>query len=265
MSGDNVLRRILRRKAEEVTARARELGLRELSARAEDAPPVRDFEGALRSRIDAGRPGVIAEIKRASPSKGLIRADFDPPAIARSYAQHGAACLSVLTDRDFFQGDDQFLKEAREVVDLPVLRKDFIIDPYQVYETRVLGGDCLLLIVAALGATQLHELSALALELGLHVLVEVHDETELERALSTAATLVGINNRDLTTFETDLETSLTLAPRVDDERLVIAESGIHSPQDVTRLQAGGIQAFLVGEAFMRADDPGRRLADLFGI
>jgi indole-3-glycerol phosphate synthase len=258
------LRRILRRKAEEVVDRSRALPLRELGARIEQAPPPRGFLAALEQRIAAGKAGVIAEIKRASPSRGVLREDFDPAAIAVSYEQGGAACLSVLTDRDFFQGDDAHLHAARTACALPVLRKDFIIDAYQVYEARALGADCLLLIVAALGDAQLAEFAGLARHLDLDVLVEVHDAEELERALALPAPLIGINNRDLRTFETRIETTLDLLASIPGDRLVVTESGINDREDVRRLRAAGVHAFLVGEAFMRAADPGRELARLFG-
>lgn len=260
----DILQRILARKAEEIAERSARLPLAELSARIEGLPPTRGFAAAIEDKLAAGLPAVIAEVKKASPSKGVIRADFDPAAIARSYASGGAACLSVLTDRDFFQGSEAYLEQARAACDLPVLRKDFVIDPYQVYEARAIGADCILLIVAALGDAALLELSLLAAELDLDVLCEVHDAQELERALALPVPLVGVNNRNLRTFETSLETSLALKPRVaDDDRILVAESGIHTREDVARLRAAGIHAFLVGEAFMRADDPGQALDRLF--
>lgn len=260
----DILQRILARKAEEIAERSARLPLAELCARIEGLPPTRGFAAAIEDKLAAGLPAVIAEVKKASPSKGVIRADFDPAAIARSYASGGAACLSVLTDRDFFQGSEAYLEQARAACDLPVLRKDFVIDPYQVYEARAIGADCILLIVAALGDAALLELSLLAAELDLDVLCEVHDAQELERALALPVPLVGVNNRNLRTFETSLETSLALKPRVaDDDRILVAESGIHTREDVARLRAAGIHAFLVGEAFMRADDPGQALDRLF--
>lgn len=264
MSGDdNMLTRILRHKAQEVAEASAVTSLRELSAQIEDLPPTRDFSGQLSSFTASGKAAVIAEVKKASPSKGLIRADFEPAEIARSYASGGAACLSVLTDKPFFQGDHSYLAMARDACNLPVLRKDFIIDAWQVYQSRVLGADCILLIVAGLGDASLLELSQLGLELGMDVLVEVHDEEELERALQTPARLLGVNNRNLKTFETTLTTSINLAGRVGDDRMLISESGIHNREDVHQLQAAGINAFLVGEAFMRAPDPGQQLRVMF--
>jgi indole-3-glycerol phosphate synthase len=259
----DILRTILARKAEEIDSRSAVTPLVELRARAADAAPVRPFAAALETTIAAGRPGVIAEVKRASPSKGLIRPDFDPPAIACSYAAGGASCLSVLTDRDFFQGSEEFLVAARGSCDLPVLRKDFTVDPYQVYEARAIGADCILLIVAALDDTRLAELLGLAYELGMDALVEVHDAAELHRALALPARLIGINNRNLRTFETSLETTLGLLGETPADRRVVTESGIHTPQDVARLRSAGVQAFLVGEAFMRAPEPGVALQALF--
>ena len=222
-------------------------------------PPVRDFVAALRAK----RPAVIAEIKRASPSKGLLRQNFDPAAIARSYEEGGAACMSVLTDREFFQGAPEHLSAARAACALPALRKDFLIDPYQVMEARALGADCVLLIVACLADVEMRELEALARSLGMAVLVEVHDAAELERALALKTPLIGINNRNLRSFETRLETTLDLLPRIPDDRLVITESGILAKADVKRMREHGVHAFLVGEAFMRADDPGAELRKLF--
>ncbi|MCG5529558.1 indole-3-glycerol phosphate synthase TrpC [Halorhodospira halochloris] len=259
----DILRRILRRKAEEVIERAERRSLRELAAQVEDLPPTRGFWEALAERLDAGQPAVIAELKRASPSKGVIRADYDPDAIASDYANSGAACLSVLTDKDFFGGDDSHLQAARNAVQLPVLRKDFTIDTYQVYEARVLGADCILLIAAALGDAQLAELHALALELGLDVLIEVHDAEELERVAAFGPGLIGINNRDLHTFTTDLATTEGLAPRVPESALTVTESGIHTSSDVARIRAAGVHSFLVGEAFMSAPSPGQKLVELF--
>ncbi len=259
----DILQKILRQKSEEIVTRAERLSLRDLSTRVETAPPVKPFQAALESRIQSGLVAVIAEIKKASPSKGVLRADFDPVAIAKSYASAGACCLSVLTDRKFFQGSEEFLTSAREASGLPVLRKDFIIDPYQVYEARLIGADCILLIVAALGDASLAELLILARDLGMDVLVEVHDESELERALRVDARLIGINNRDLRSFETRLETTLRLLDQIPNDRLVVTESGIHTRDDVSLMRSNGVSVFLVGEAFMKADDPGERLRDLF--
>jgi indole-3-glycerol phosphate synthase len=259
----DILDRILARKREEIAERCARVPLAELSARSADMPDTRGFAAAIETVIEAGRPAVIAEIKKASPSKGLIRADFDPAAIARSYERGGATCLSVLTDADFFQGCEEYLREAREACSLPVLRKDFTIDPYQVHEARAIGADCILLIVAALDDARLLDLSLLAADLDLDVLVEVHDEAELERALDIPAPLIGINNRDLRSFEVSLDTSLRLRARAPAERLLVSESGIATTDDVTRLRAAGIHAFLIGETFMRADDPGHALRALF--
>lgn len=259
----DILQRILAVKAQEIADARSRRALPDLRAEALAAAPARDFAGALRTRINAGRPAVIAEVKKASPSKGVLRGQFDPAAIARTYESHGAACLSVLTDRQFFQGAPEYLQEARAACDLPVLRKDFLIDPYQVYESRALGADCVLLIAAALAPEAMRELEQLALSLGLAVLVEVHDGAELQSAMRLATPLIGINNRNLRTFETRLETTLELAARVTGDRIVVTESGILDPADVARMRAAGIQAFLVGEAFMRASDPGEALRQLF--
>ncbi|WP_049622800.1 indole-3-glycerol phosphate synthase TrpC [Frateuria defendens] len=259
----DILQRILARKTEELAERSARLPLAELTARAADMPDTRGFAEAIEAKIAEGLPAVIAEVKKASPSKGLIRAQFDPVAIARSYEAGGAACLSVLTDKDFFLGSEEFLRQAREACSLPVLRKDFVIDPYQVYESRALGADCILLIVAALGDAELLELSLLAAELGLDVLCEVHDAEEMERALALPVPLIGVNNRNLRTFQTTLDTSLELQQLVEYDRILVSESGIHTPEDVALLRDAGINAFLVGEAFMRAEDPGRELRKLF--
>ncbi len=259
----DILQRILARKVEEIHARATNVSLSELAKRAASASAPRGFVRAIQARIARGDAAVIAEVKKASPSKGVIRADFDPAAIARSYELGGAACLSVLTDIDFFQGADAYLQQARAACALPVLRKDFTIDAYQVYEARALGADCILLIVAALDNAALRELTLLAHELGMDVLVEAHDAAELERAIKTGATLIGINNRSLRTFETSLDITLSLRAQVPAERILVTESGIHSAADVTRMRAAGVQAFLVGEAFMRAVDPGVALQELF--
>jgi len=259
----DILRKILTRKREEIAERAAHLPLVELRQRAQTALPTRGFVNAIRARIAAGKPAVIAEIKKASPSKGLLRADFNPAEIANSYERHGATCLSVLTDRDFFQGADEHLQQARAACALPVLRKDFTIDPYQVYEARALGADCILLIVAALDDNLMRELARLAHGIGLDVLVEVHDAAELDRALALDTPLIGINNRDLRTFEVRLEATLDLLARIPKDRVVVTESGIHAPADVARMRLGGVNVFLVGEAFMKADDPGQKLTALF--
>jgi len=259
----DILNTILARKAEEIADRGARVPLAELAARAADAPDTRGFADALNAMIAQGEPAVIAEVKKASPSKGVIRADFRPADIAVSYEFGGAACLSVLTDVDFFQGADDYLRQAREACTLPVLRKDFTIDPYQVYEARVLGADCILLIVAALDDHQLVELSGLAMQLDMDVLVEVHDIDELERALQVPVPLVGINNRNLRTFEVSLETTLAMKDAVPRDRLLVTESGILVPDDVARMRAAGVDAFLVGETFMRADEPGEALRQLF--
>ena len=258
-----ILDTILARKREEVAARRERTSLFELKARAASAPPLRGFADAVAAKIAAGQAAVIAEVKKASPSKGVIRADFDPAAIARSYAAGGAACLSVLTDVDFFQGADEYLVAARDACALPVLRKDFIVDAYQLYEARVLGADCVLLIAAALDDAQLSEYAFIADELGMDVLVEVHDLDELERALPIPARLLGINNRNLKTFEVSLQTTLELKVAVPADRVLVTESGILAPADVARMRAAGVHGFLVGEAFMRADEPGVALAQLF--
>jgi len=260
---DDILQRILARKAEEVAARSAARPLAEMRAQAADMPPARGFAAAIEARIAAGDPAVIAEIKKASPSRGVIRPDFDPVAIARSYEAGGAACLSVLTDVDFFQGADAYLQQARAACALPVLRKDFTIDPYQVHEARALGADCILLIVAALSDAQLAELCGTAMAIGLDVLVEVHDIDELERAIQVPAPLLGINNRSLRTFEVSLDTTLSLRDAVPRDRRLVTESGLHTAADVARMRAAGIDAFLVGEAFMREPDPGQALRRMF--
>lgn len=259
----DILRRILARKAEEVAERRQRRPLAEIEASLAEAPRLRGFAAALDSRIAEGRAAVIAEIKKASPSKGVLRADFDPAAIAASYARGGAACLSVLTDVDFFQGADAYLEEARAACTLPVLRKDFMLDPYQVVEARAIGADCILLIVAALEDARMQELAGLAQDLGMNVLVEVHDAAELERALRLPCRLIGINNRDLRSFDVSLDTTLELLAEIPGDRLVVTESGIHTPADVALMREHGVHAFLVGEAFMRAEEPGAKLAELF--
>ena len=259
----DILQKIIARKREEVAARSAQVPLDDIQRRAAAADAPRGFVAALERRIAAGHSGVIAEVKKASPSKGVLRECFDPPAIARSYERGGAACLSVLTDIDFFQGADEYLQQARAACALPVLRKDFMIDPYQVYEARAIGADCVLLIVAVLDDARMAALADLAAQLGMDVLVEVHDAAELERALRLPCRMVGINNRDLRTFETKLDTTLSLMERIPAERLVVTESGIHSQADVALMRAHGVHAFLVGEAFMKAEDPGQKLAELF--
>ncbi len=259
----DILQKILARKFEEVSARSARVPLAELKARCAGQEPARGFSEDVEAAIAKRKPAVIAEVKKASPSKGVIRPDFDPAAIARSYEAGGATCLSVLTDIDFFQGSDAFLEAARAACSLPVLRKDFVVDPYQVYEARALGADCVLLIVAALEQSLLVELSELALELGIDTLVEVHDGAELERALETPSTLIGINNRNLRTFDVSLDTTLGLKTKVPKDRVLVTESGIHAPADVAKMRGAGVNAFLVGEAFMRAPDPGTELKRLF--
>ena len=259
----DILRKILHRKAEEVAERSRQVPLTDLSQRVQAAGQVRPFLEAIRARMDRGDAAVIAEVKKASPSKGVLREAFDPAEIAASYETGGATCLSVLTDRDFFQGKDEYLQSARSACALPVLRKDFTIDEYQVYEARAMGADCVLLIVAALGDAQLRELAGLAAHLDMDALVEVHDEDELDRALELDVPMVGINNRNLHTFETHLDTTLELLTRVPESRIVVTESGIHTPEHVAMMREHGVHAFLVGEAFMKAPDPGAKLRALF--
>lgn len=259
----DVLKRILADKADEVMTRSRQLPLAQLRAQLSGLPPARGFRAALQHQVKSGRPGVIAEIKQASPSKGLLREDLDVGAIAASYAGNGASCISVLTDEKHFRGRAEYLAQARAACELPLLRKDFMIDAWQVYESRLLGADCILLIVAALGDPTLKELAALAAELGMDALVEVHDEDELERTLELQAALIGINNRDLRNFHTDTDTTLRLLRKVPAGTLVVTESGVGSREDVSRLCHAGVQAFLVGEACMRAPDPGVKLAELF--
>ncbi len=259
----DILTTILARKAEEIEQRSRVRPLSELRARALNQPATRGFVRAIRNKLDAGDAAVIAEVKKASPSKGVIRADFRPAEIARSYEAGGAACLSVLTDVDFFQGSNLYLSEARSACRLPVIRKDFIVDPYQVYEARMIGADCILLIVAALEDAQLVELANLAGELGMDVLVEVHDIDELERALQTDCELIGVNNRNLRTFEVSLDTTLMLQDAVPRDRILVTESGIALRDDVKKMRAAGVNAFLIGETFMREADPGAALRRLF--
>ena len=259
----DILAEIVRHKRTEVTQRRQARSLAALERAAADASPPRGFVSALREKIAAGLPAVIAECKKASPSKGVIRDDYDPRAIARSYAAGGAACLSVLTDIDYFQGADEHLAIARGACTLPVIRKDFMVDPWQIAESRALGADCVLLIVACLDDTELDELFAQATDYGMDALIEVHDRTELERALRLRAPLVGINNRDLKRFVTDINTTIGLLDDIPADRLVVTESGIHTREDVATLRGHDVGAFLVGEAFMRSPDPGARLAELF--
>lgn len=273
----DILKKILATKAEEIAAASQRVSTQALRAQAAAMPAPRDFVGALRARIAAGRPAVIAEVKKASPSKGVIRADFRPADIAASYAAGGAACLSVLTDREYFQGAPEYLQAARAACTLPVLRKDFIIDAYQVVEARAMGADCILLIVAAFlpgdrapsptecaeAVARMRALEAVAVELGMAVLVESHDAGELDLALQLDSPLMGINNRNLRTFEVSLDTTLSQLSRLPPGRLPITESGIFVPSDVATMRAAGVHAFLVGEAFMRAPDPGAELSRLF--
>jgi len=259
----DILNKIIARKHEEIESRSARLALSALQQLAAQADPVRGFAKSLRKKLDNGQSAVIAEIKKASPSKGVIRENFDPVQIARSYKKGGAACLSVLTDEDFFQGHDDYLVAARKACDLPVIRKDFIINPYQVYEARTLGADCILLIVAALDDASLQSLFQLSGELGMDTLVEVHDKTELARAKQLDLSFVGINNRDLRTFETRLSTTLNLLEDLPEDCFVVTESGIHTSDDVALMRANNVNAFLVGEAFMRAPDPGELLSELF--
>lgn len=259
----DILDKIVAVKREEVAAASAKKPLALVRADAESRVLTRDFVGAMRAKITAGQAAVIAEIKKASPSKGVLRADFIPADIAQTYAEHGAACLSVLTDKQFFQGQVDYLKQARASCPLPVLRKDFMVDAYQIYESRAMGADAILLIAACLDDAQMKDFEAIALGLDMAVLVEVHDATELERALKLKTPLVGINNRNLKTFEVSLDTTLTLKREVPADRLLVCESGIHTRDDVLRMAAAGVNAFLVGEAFMRAADPGEALAALF--
>ena len=262
MSAD-VLSKILAVKAEEVKVARQLRSMDDLLREAQARKDVRGFAAAIEDKIAAGKAAVIAEVKKASPSKGVLRENFDPASIAKSYAAGGAACLSVLTDVQFFQGSHDYLRQARAACTLPVLRKDFMIDPYQVVAARAMGADCILLIVAALETTQMQELEACALELGMDVLVEVHSASELDSALTLKTSLLGINNRDLKTFHTSLDNTLNLLPRIPEDKRVVTESGILKSEDVRLMLDHGVQAFLIGEAFMRAEDPGQALAALF--
>lgn len=259
----DILKKIIRRKCEEIIERTARIPLEEMIKRASEGFVPRGFVQHIRNTLEQGKPAVIAEIKKASPSKGVMREHFIPGEIARSYEKGGASCLSVLTDIDFFQGVDEYLQQAREACQLPVIRKDFIIDPYQVYEARAINADCILLIVACLDDQKLHDLSQLATELSMDVLVEVHDAEELERALPLELPLIGINNRNLRTFETRLETTTELLDRIPKDRIVVTESGIHTKDDVAYMRQSEVNTFLVGEAFMKADEPGEKLKELF--
>jgi len=260
----DILDKIVAVKRQEIAAATRRKSLEVVRADAESRVLTRDFVGALRTKIAAGKPAVIAEVKKASPSKGVLREDFIPADIAQSYAEFGAACLSVLTDVQFFQGSVDYLKQARASCQLPVLRKDFMVDPYQIYESRAMGADAILLIAACLDDAQMRDMESIAHALDMAVLVEVHDQAELERALQLKTPLLGINNRNLKTFEVTLDTTLALRNQVPAERILVTESGIHTRDDVLRMGAAGVHAFLVGEAFMRAPEPGEALANLFG-
>lgn len=259
----DILKKIIQRKQQEIAEARALVSDQQIIELAQTAPALRGFVESMKKRIHAGEPAVIAEIKKASPSKGVLRENFDPAAIAASYESGGACCLSVLTDVDFFQGSAAYLKQARQHCQLPVLRKDFMIDIYQVYEARAMGADCILLIVACLEDELMQQLSNLAQELGMDVLVEVHDAEELQRALKLPLPMVGINNRNLRTFETSLQTTLDLIRQIPDQRIVVTESGILQTADVALMRAHHVNAFLVGEAFMRSDDPGQRLSELF--
>jgi indole-3-glycerol phosphate synthase len=265
MSSDTptILKNILARKREEIAERSATVSIQQLMDRMASAPAPRGFATALAQKLAAGESAVIAEIKKASPSKGVIRENFDPAAIAASYARGGAACLSVLTDVDFFQGADRYLQQARDACQLPVIRKDFIIDEYQVYEARAMGADCILLIVSALSENQLNQLHGLALSLGMDVLIEVHDGAELTLALKLDNPMVGINNRNLHSFEVSLDNTYQLLAQIPEGKIVITESGIHSRDDVAAMRQQNVHAFLVGEAFMRSDEPGDRLSEMF--
>lgn len=258
-----ILEKINTRKREEIEARSDRVSLEALMERISNLEPARGFVNAMASKVQENKPAVICEIKKASPSKGVIREDFLPAEIAKSYEEAGAACLSVLTDADFFMGSEEYLKQAREACALPVIRKDFLIDPYQIYEARDIGADCVLLIVASLTANELFSLNELAHKIGLDVLIEVHDEKELELALQTDNRLIGINNRNLHDFETSLETTISLLDKIPDDRLVVTESGIHETADVKKMRDAGVNCFLVGEAFMRRENPGDGLKELF--
>ncbi len=259
----DILIKILNRKREEISERSAKVSIETLKQQCNNADTARGFIKSIENKINDNQAAVIAEIKKASPSKGLLRANFEAAEIARSYAKYGATCLSILTDKDYFQGHEDYLKQARAACNLPVIRKDFIIDPYQVYEARAINADCILLIVAALDDKNLQSLFDLAHELNMDVLMEVHNEQEMQTALNTSARLIGINNRNLRTFETSLDTTLNMIEMVDDNRILVTESGIHSKDDVQLMLDNKVNVFLVGEAFMRADNPGEKLAELF--
>jgi len=261
----DILKKIIFRKMEEIQERCEKVPLRKMKQQAIMAAsePTKGFADAMQAKLDIGESAVIAEIKKASPSKGILRDPFYPAEIAKSYQQHGAACLSVLTDKDFFQGSTAYLEEVREAVELPIIRKDFIIDDYQVYESRVMGADCILLIAAAIGDAQLYELTETALTLGMDVLIEVHNEEEMERALRLPLPMIGINNRDLHSFDISLDTTIRMLDMIKDDRIVITESGILTSEDVQKMRDNNVNSFLVGETFMRAENPGEKLAELF--
>lgn len=258
-----ILKKILQRKWQEIEQRQRQCSMAQLQAQAQRQDPPRGFISRIEHSLKQKRPAVIAEIKKASPSKGVLREDFDPLAIAQEYESAGASCLSILTDADFFQGSEDYLIQARAAVSLPVLRKDFMLDPYQIVESRAIGADCVLLIIAALDVTQMHELADCAMALGLDLLIEVHNEQELEQALGLDQGLIGINNRDLHTFNTTLETTYQLLSHIPEDRIVVTESGIHSREDIVAMQGRGVNSFLVGEAFIVAKQPGLQLKQLF--
>lgn len=266
MSGTpTILKKIILRKLQEIEEGCEQIPLREMKQKAmiAAATPTRGFADAMQAKLDAGQSAVIAEIKKASPSKGVLRDPFDPVEIAQSYKEHGAACLSVLTDKDFFQGSNAYLQQVHEAVDLPIIRKDFIVDDYQIYEARVIGADCILLIAAAIGDAQMYELTQTALNLGMDVLIEVNNEDELERALRLPLPMIGINNRDLHSFDVSLETTTRMLDKIPEDRIIITESGILSRDDVAKMRQHKVNSFLVGETFMRADNPGEKLAELF--
>ncbi len=266
-STPTILKKIIFRKLEEIQESCQKIPLREMKQKAMIAStsPTRDFVAAMQAKLDAGHSAVIAEIKKASPSKGVLRDPFNPVEIAKSYEEHGAACLSILTDKDFFQGSNEYLQQVREAVALPIIRKDFIVDDYQVYESKAIGADCILLIAAAIGDAQISELTETALTLGMDVLVEVHNQEEMERALRLPLPMIGINNRDLHSFAVSLDNTIDMLSMIPDDRIVITESGILSIDDVAKMREHQVNSFLVGEAFMRAENPGKKLAELFKV